>query len=69
MPDSGRLVFRRDGRLWTVPIEGAPATPIPDTERGREPAVSPDGDRLAYVRLLSGGRHDLWVVPLAGGGS
>lgn len=68
-PDSGRLVFRRDGRLWTVPVDGAAATPIPDTERAREPAVSPDGGRLAYVRLLSGGKHDLWVVPWAGGGS
>ena len=68
-PDSGRLVFRRDGRLWTVPVEGAAATPIPDTERAREPAVSPDGSRLAYVRLLSGGKHDLWVVPLEEGGS
>lgn len=62
-PDSGRLVFRRDGRLWTVAVEGAAATPIPDTEWAREPAVSPDGSRLAYVRLLSGGKHDLWVVP------
>lgn len=68
-PDSGRLVFRRDGRLWTVPMEGAAATPIPDTERAREPAVSPDGSRLAYVRLLSGGKHDLWVVPFDEGGS
>lgn len=68
-PDSSRLVFRRDGRLWTVPVEEATPTPIPDTERAREPAVSPDASRLAYVRLLSGGKHDLWVVPWAGGGS
>ncbi len=68
-PDSGRLVFRRDGRLWTVPVGGAAATPIPDTERAREPAVSPDGSRLAYVRLLSGGKHDVWVVPFEEGGS
>ena len=68
-PDSSRLVFRRDGRLWTVPVEGGAATPIPDTERAREPAVSPDGSRLAYVRLLSGGKHDLWVVPFEEGGS
>jgi len=68
-PDSSGLVFRRDGRLWTVPVEGAAATPIPDTERGREPAVSPDGSRLAYVRLLTGGKHDLWVVPFEEGGS
>ena len=68
-PDSGRLVFRRDGGLWTVPVEGTAATPIPDTERAREPAVSPDGSRLAYVRLLSGGKHDLWVIPFEEGGS
>ena len=68
-PDSGRLVFRRDGRLWSVPVEGGAATSIPGTEGAREPALSPDGSRLAYVRLLSGGKHDLWVVPFGGSGS
>lgn len=68
-PDSGRLVFRRDGRLWTVSVAGGAATAIPDTERAREPAVSSDGNRLAYVRLLTGGKHDLWVVPFEEGGS
>lgn len=69
MPDSGRLVFRRDGRLWSVSVEGGAATAISGTEGAREPALSPDGSRLAYARLLSGGKHDLWVVPFGGGGS
>lgn len=68
-PDSGRVVFRRQGSLWTVAVTGGQATPIPDTEGAREPAVSPDGDRLAYVRSLRGGKHDLWVVAFGGGGS
>ena len=68
-PDSGRLVFRRDGHLWTASVGGGAATPIPGTEGAREPAISPDGSRLAYVRLLTGGKHDLWVVAFGGGGS
>ena len=68
-PDSGRVVFRRAGSLWTVPVGGGQATPIPGTEGAREPAVSPDGNSLAYVRSLRGGKHDLWVVPFGGGGS
>ena len=68
-PGSGRLVFRRDGRLWSVSVAGGAATPIPGTEGAREPAISPDGRRLAFVRLLTGGKHDLWVVSFEGGGS
>ena len=68
-PDSGRVVFRREGSLWTVAVSGGQAAPIPGTGGAREPAVSPDGDRLAYVRSLRGGKHDLWVVPFGGGGS
>lgn len=66
-PDSGRVVFRRDGLLWTVAVEGGRATPIPGTEGAREPAVSPDGNSLAYVRSLRGGKHDVWIVPFGGG--
>ena len=68
-PDSSRLVFRRDGRLWMIAAEGGTATPIPGTEGAREPAMSPDGGRVAYVRLLTAGKHDLWVMPFDGGGS
>ena len=67
-PDSRQVVFRRDGILWVVGAEGGAATPIPGTDGAREPAVSPDGGSLAYVRSQRGGLHDLWVVPLQGGG-
>jgi Tol biopolymer transport system component len=44
-----------------------PTIPVAGTERGVEPAVSPDGRRLAFTRPLSLTRpttHDLWVVEL-----
>ena len=62
-PDSGGIVFRRANRLWTIPVSGGAALEIEGTEGAREPAVSPDGTALAYVRAGSGGSYDLWVVP------
>lgn len=41
------------------------ATPIPGTDRARDPAVSPDGSQLAWVRA-AGGRPALWVARLDG---
>lgn len=50
-----------------LPLDGGPAVPIPNTQRGIEPAVSPDGRRLAFARtipLAKPATHDLWVVEL-----
>ena len=47
---SNRNSYSRFGRLFTVPVEGGPATevPLPMAEQG---SYSPDGKRLAYVPL------------------
>jgi tricorn protease len=54
-PDGKRVLFRSDrtsyarfNRLFTVPVEGGPATelPLPMAEQG---SFSPDGQTLAYV--------------------
>ena len=52
--DSAPGAFRR---LWTVPVEGGlpEPLPIPMAYRG---TYSPDGKRMAYVRL--GGEFDVW---------
>lgn len=61
-PDARYLYVRRDGRIWRVPIDGSEGLAVPDTDGGREPAVSPDGSQLA-LSLTSSGGWDIWVVP------
>lgn len=63
-PD-GTLYFVRDGRIWQRPPGATEAEPVPETEDGREPAVSPDGRFLAFARFTSPGNHDIWVLRLA----
>lgn len=47
-----------------LPLDGGAATAVPRTEQGIEPAVSPDGRRLAFSRSTGGRSHDIWVVDL-----
>ena len=62
-PDGRYLYVSRGGEVWRIPLEGdGVEQAVPDTETGREPAVSPDGSELALSRISSGGR-DIWVVP------
>ena len=59
-------------RIYTVPVEGGPATLLTDSWT-REPAFSPDGTKLAYVKIRYlkpyETRSDVWVMPVQGGGS
>lgn len=64
-PDGRRLVFSGDSGLLVGSLDGGPPVPIPGTEGGREPAVSPGGDRIAFARRV-GVSHDIWVVPFPG---
>lgn len=62
-PGTGRVVFRRDGQIWTAQPDGTDARPVAGTEGGREPAVSPDGSVLAFARLDPRVMtHDIWLV-------
>jgi hypothetical protein len=55
-PDGRHLYLVRGGQVWWIPLEGDEAEQaVPDTDTGREPAVSPDGSELAISRLSSGG--------------
>jgi len=59
------------GDLWTVPISGGPARRL-TTNPGSEsnPAVSPDGRRMAFLSNPSrGGETDLLVVEIGSDGS
>ena len=50
-----------------IPLGDGPTTVVPGTDRGIEPAISPDGERLAFARaaqLAKPATHDIWVIEL-----
>lgn len=54
-------------RIVRLPLDGGPAMLVPDSEGGIEPAVSPDGRRVAFARhrpFDAGDTHDIWIVEL-----
>lgn len=62
-PDGARLFFRRDGRIWVRGLDpGDTAAPVPGTEGGREPAVSPDGRHVAFARRGADNRYSIWIA-------
>jgi tricorn protease len=61
-------------QLWTVPMAGGASRPVPVTE-GREAAMSPNGQAIAYVRgpgawyrknYRGSSNDDLWLCDLQG---
>jgi hypothetical protein len=61
--DGTRVYYVADDGIRSVDLAGQGEAPVPGTAGGREPAVSPDGSRLAFSRATSGS-FDLWVTPL-----
>lgn len=65
-PDQERLYYELGGQIWSVGMDGQGAAPVPGTEGGSWPAVSPDGRRLAFARLdPAAGASDIWITELA----
>ncbi len=62
-PD-GSLYARRERGIARIDIETGMATPVLGTNDGVEPAVSPDGSRLAFTHMPDAGGSDVWVVDL-----
>ena len=60
----------RNGRseLWYRSLLDAAVRPIPGTDGGSQPVLSPDGNRIAFFRLADGG-WTVEVVPVEGGGA
>ncbi|HSK17999.1 MAG TPA: hypothetical protein VK912_02590 [Longimicrobiales bacterium] len=64
-PDGSSIYVRRGDAIVRVPRSGGAATPVAGTDRGRSPAVSPDGGRLAFSRRKPSDLtldYDIWVV-------
>jgi hypothetical protein len=63
LPGGSSLIVRRSTGLFLVNAAAGAVTPIPNTSGASEPAVSPDGRRVAFVSRASG-NLDLWTVEL-----
>lgn len=61
-PNGDVLYYRRANRIWRMKLATREAEPVSGTEGGREPAVSPDGEYIAFARLTEDGDHDIWIV-------
>lgn len=61
--DGQRIYYESGGAIWSVGIGGRGAGLVPGTENGFEPALSPDGQHLAFSRVdPESGTADIWVV-------
>ena len=66
-PNGRSLIFMAAGYLWEQSLDGKPARRlIEDDAWDREPALSPDGRELAFVRTLYG-KRELRVLDLESG--
>jgi len=65
-PDGNQLAFASDRQgsraIWRVSPGGAATLLVPDAE---DPAISPDGARVAFVRVMPSGFRRLFVAPIA----
>ena len=66
LPTGQQIVATRAGSLFRIPVDGSAATAIPETALGFEPAVSANGNWLAFTRDVAEAtpKSDIWVVPL-----
>ncbi len=67
--DGTSLVFQNDGELFVVRVDGTDLRNLTKTFEAYEanPAWSPDGDRIAFVRAVDGdGSSEIWTMSPTG---
>jgi dipeptidyl aminopeptidase/acylaminoacyl peptidase len=57
-PNPAELPIQPKIQIWSVPVTGGTPTLLAD---GDEPAIAPDGERVAFVR-----NRQIWTVPING---
>jgi TolB protein len=63
------LVFERGGDLYRMTMDGSETVRVTATKAVEaDPAVSPDGLRIAYARGTKQARDELWIADLQGTG-
>jgi len=70
--DGEQLVFERGNEIWVAKSDGSDAhrvEGVPEKFAGTDsfPALSADGQWIAFFRPENGPAGDLWVIPAAGG--
>jgi imidazolonepropionase-like amidohydrolase len=66
-PDGSRVVFRATGRLWQQPLRGGQAKRLVDSDQIElDPAFSPDGRQLAFVRVAQG-KQEIQILEFQSG--
>lgn len=63
---AGWIAFIRDGQVWVMRPDGGQAHPLTPVGEYSSPAVSPDGQQVAFV-LHQGEESDIYLVDLKGG--
>jgi Tol biopolymer transport system component len=65
---NGKIAFARNGQIYVTNPDGSGTTAVtapPDANNDAQPAVSPDGRKIAFVSQRGGGR-DIWVAGIDG---
>jgi Tol biopolymer transport system component/imidazolonepropionase-like amidohydrolase len=65
--DGKTVVFGAAGKIWAAAPGGAPKRLTSSTDREYAPAISPDGNWVAYVTWNDSQGGRLWKIPLMGG--
>jgi len=64
-----KLAFVRDGNIWVANTDGSEARQLTTSGKDRHPALSPDGQWVAFTREQTGGPRlgEMFLVPTKGG--